>query len=111
MAVTTNNIRNVVVIAHSGAGKTMLVENLLFKGGAISKAGSVDQGTTVSDYNEDEKTRKTVLTTYQKRKQDTIRHPFLDEKTSVGLLIHLQARLLARHIRGDLDAYPPFVWK
>ncbi len=59
----------------------------------------------------DDKTRKTVLTSYQKRKQDVIEHPFLGEKTSVGLLLHLQARLLARHLRGDLDAYPPFVWK
>jgi CRISPR-associated protein Cas1 len=58
-----------------------------------------------------DETRKTVLTAYQKRKQDTITHPFLGEPTTVGLLIHLQARLLARHLRGDLDAYPAFVWK
>lgn len=56
-------------------------------------------------------TRKTVITTYQKRKQDEVTHPFLGEKTTVGLLVHLQARLLARHLRGDLDAYPAFVWK
>lgn len=55
-------------------------------------------------------TRRKVLSAYQKRKQDMIRHPFIDEKTSVGLLVHLQARLLARFVRGDLDAYPPFVW-
>lgn len=59
----------------------------------------------------DDDTRKIVLTAYQKRKQDTLTHPFLDEETSVGLLVYLQARLLARHLRGDLDAYPPFVWK
>jgi CRISPR-associated protein Cas1 len=59
----------------------------------------------------DDKTRKQVLVAYQKRKQDTIQHPFLGEKTSVGLLVHLQARLLARHLRGDLDAYPPFIWR
>jgi CRISPR-associated protein Cas1 len=59
----------------------------------------------------DDQTRKTVLATYQKRKQDVITHPFLDEKTSVGLLIHLQARLLARRLRGDLEEYPPFLWK
>ena len=59
----------------------------------------------------DAKTRKKVLVAYQKRKQDTIRHPFLGEKTSVGLLVHLQSRLLARHLRGDLDAYPPFIWR
>ena len=58
-----------------------------------------------------DKPRKVVLSAYQKRKQDTITHPFLGEKTTIGLLIHLQARLLARHLRGDLDAYPPFIWK
>jgi CRISPR-associated protein Cas1 len=56
-------------------------------------------------------TRKAVLVAYQKRKQDTVEHPFLQEKVTVGLLAHLQARLLARHLRGDLDAYPPFIWK
>lgn len=56
-------------------------------------------------------TRKEVLTAYQKRKQETIKHPFLGEETTVGLLFHLQARLLARFLRGDLDGYPPFVWK
>lgn len=56
-------------------------------------------------------TRKTVLTAYQERKQETLTHPFLGEKTTAGLLVHLQARLLARYLRGDLDAYPPFIWK
>lgn len=59
----------------------------------------------------DDATRKTVITAYQKRKQETIRHPFIDEPTTIGLLVHLQARLLARHLRGDLDAYPPFIWR
>jgi len=56
-------------------------------------------------------TRKAVLVAYQKRKQEEIVHPFLNEKVSIGLLVHLQARLMARHLRGDLDAYPPFIWK
>jgi CRISPR-associated protein Cas1 len=59
----------------------------------------------------DDATRKTVLVAFQKRKQEEIRHPFLGEKTTVGLLLHLQARLLARYLRGDLDGYPPFIWK
>lgn len=59
----------------------------------------------------DDATRKAVLVAYQQRKQETITHPFLGEKTSVGLLIHLQARLMARRLRGDIDAYPPFIWK
>lgn len=59
----------------------------------------------------DDTTRKTVLVAYQRRKQDEITHPVLNEKVSVGLLVQLQARLLARRLRGDLDAYPPFLWK
>lgn len=59
----------------------------------------------------DDATRKTVLVAYQKRKQEEILHPFLGERVSIGLLPHLQARLLARHLRGDLDVYPPFIWK
>jgi CRISPR-associated protein Cas1 len=58
-----------------------------------------------------EDARKKVLVAYQERKQTEVRHPFLDETTTVGLLVHLQARLLARHLRGDLDSYPPFIWK
>ncbi len=56
-------------------------------------------------------TRKEVVAAYQRRKQESMVHPFLGERTTVGLLIHLQARLLARYVRGDLDAYPPLLWK
>jgi CRISPR-associated protein Cas1 len=59
----------------------------------------------------DDATRKEVLVAYQKRKQEEILHPFINEKVSVGLLPHIQALLLARHLRGDLDEYPPFLWK
>jgi CRISPR-associated protein Cas1 len=59
----------------------------------------------------DDETRKTVLTAYQERKQETITHPFLGEETTLGMLVHLQARLLSRFLRGDLDAYPPFIWR
>lgn len=55
--------------------------------------------------------RKSVITAYQERKRDEIQHPFLDEKITVGLLWFCQAQLFARHLRGDLDAYPPFIWK
>lgn len=55
--------------------------------------------------------RKTVLTHWQQRKQDSITHPFLQEKVTLGLLPHLQARLLAQHLRGALDAYPPYFHK
>jgi len=59
----------------------------------------------------DDATRKTVLIAYQKRKQDEITHPFLGERTTVGLLLLLQARLLSRYLRRDLDGYPPFIAK
>jgi CRISPR-associated protein Cas1 len=59
----------------------------------------------------DDATRKSVIAAYQKRKQETLTHPFLGEGTTVGLLIHLQARLLARYLRGELDAYPAFIWR
>lgn len=59
----------------------------------------------------DDETRKSVLVAYQKRKQDEIFHPFIEEKVTVGLLFHMQALLLARYLRGDLDGYPCFIWK
>ena len=59
----------------------------------------------------DNETRKVVLTAWQKRKQEEIVHPYLNEKVSIGLLPYIQALLLARHLRGDLQAYPPFLWK
>lgn len=55
--------------------------------------------------------RKTVLAAWQKRKQETLTHPFFNEKMPWGLVPHAQALLLNRVIRGDLDAYPPFMWK
>jgi len=55
--------------------------------------------------------RKTVLIAYQERKREQLQHAFLGEKVDIGLLPYLQSQLLARHLRGDLDAYPPFLWK
>ncbi len=55
--------------------------------------------------------RKTVLTAWQERKQIEIRHPYLEEKVSIGQLPHCQAMLLARHIRGDTEYYPPYLVK
>lgn len=59
----------------------------------------------------DDVTRKTVITAYQKRKQEEIRHPFLQETMPVGLLLFMQGMLLARFLRNDIDNYPPFLWK
>ncbi len=57
----TEQIRNIGVIAHSGAGKTSLIEAMLYNGGAVERMGQVDQGTTVADYSPDEIERKTTL--------------------------------------------------
>jgi CRISPR-associated protein Cas1 len=55
--------------------------------------------------------KKELITAWQKRKREEIRHPFLEESIPIGLLPYSQALLLARHIRGDLEEYPPFLWK
>lgn len=59
----------------------------------------------------DKATRKIVIEAWQERKQDELTHPYTEEKMAIGLLPHMQARLLARHIRGELESYPPFVWR
>ena len=56
-----------------------------------------------------DETRKAILVAYQEKKQEEIMHPFLKEKVPIGLLPHVQAQLLAAHLRGDLEQYPPFV--
>lgn len=55
--------------------------------------------------------RRTFLQRWQERKKEVLTHPFLGEKVPWGLVPYLQALLLARHLRGDLDVYPPFLWK
>jgi CRISPR-associated protein Cas1 len=55
--------------------------------------------------------RRTVLTAWQERKKEERQHPFIGETAPLGLVPHLQAQLLARHLRGDLDAYPPWFWR
>jgi CRISPR-associated protein Cas1 len=55
--------------------------------------------------------RKCVLTAWQERKRESLVHPFLQEKVEIGLVPFVQARLLAKYLRGDLDDYPAFVWR
>ena len=55
--------------------------------------------------------RRVFLKHWQEKKQDTLTHPYLKEKLPWGLVPYVQALLLARRLRGDLDAYPPFLWK
>jgi len=59
----------------------------------------------------DEKTRKELATEYQRRKQESVMHPFLKEEMHIGIVFHVQAQLLARHLRGDLDGYPAYIWR
>lgn len=58
-----------------------------------------------------EKGRRTVITGWRSRKQEQIQHPFLKEKIEIGLIPYAQAMLYARVLRGDLDRYPPFIWR
>ena len=63
-------------------------------------------GVTMTD-----ETRKEIISAWQKRKQESIVHPFLNEEIPVGLLPYVQALLFARFLRGDLDNYPVFIMK
>lgn len=65
-----------------------------------------DEGVVMTD-----NCRKELLTTWQKRKKETIEHPYLKEKISIGLLPHVQAMLLSRFLRGDIDDYPVFLMR
>ncbi|MBD5538695.1 MAG: CRISPR-associated endonuclease Cas1 [Desulfovibrio sp.] len=67
--------------------------------------------TEVGGYILKDRARKAVLTAWQERKRETITHPYLREKIPWGLVPYVQALLLARYLRQDLDAYPPFLWK
>ena len=55
--------------------------------------------------------RKKVIQAWQLKKNEELTHPYLSEKMNWGLAPYLQAQLLSRYLRGDLDAYPPFMWK
>lgn len=59
----------------------------------------------------DDELRKKFLTEWQNRKKEVITHPYLREKVEWGMVPYVQAMLLARYLRGDLDEYPVFLWK
>jgi CRISPR-associated protein Cas1 len=58
-----------------------------------------------------DRSRKTTLVAYQNKKKELILHPFLNEKIEIGLLLHAQALLLSRYLRGDIDGYPCLFWR
>jgi CRISPR-associated protein Cas1 len=85
-----------------------LALTLVNRGQLRARDFSVDEGGAVSLTDDG---RKAVLVAWQERKKRELRHPFLQESMPMGLVAHIQAQLLARHLRGDLDGYPAFVWK
>ena len=72
-----------------------------------------------SDFNErpggavllDDEGRKTVVVAYQERKQDEVTHPLFEQPVPIGLLPYIQARVLARRLRGDIDEYVAYRWR
>jgi CRISPR-associated protein Cas1 len=90
------------VIADRLALTLINLSQLDAKGFKKSAAGGVLMG---------DKNKKIVLDAYRKRKDEEIYHPFFKENVHIGILFHAQALLLARYVRGDIDAYPPFIWK
>ncbi len=92
--------------------RASFVDRLVF---AMINRGEVRSGSFVfgpsGDVQMNASSRKEFLAAYQRRKREVIEHPFLKEKMEVGICFLTQARLLARHVRGDLDIYPAFVWR
>ena len=58
-----------------------------------------------------ETARKTVVQAYQKKKEVVVNHPYVEKRMHLAILFQIQARLLARHLRGDIDGYPAYIWK
>lgn len=85
-----------------------LVLTLINRGQVKARDFAIDAGGAVMLTDDG---RKAVLIAWQDRKKRELRHPFLGESIPLGLVAHAQALLLSRHLRGDLDGYPPFIWK
>lgn len=85
-----------------------LALTLINRGQIKARDFAVDDGGAVSLTDDG---RKSILVAWQDRKKRELRHPFLQEAIPMGLVAHLQAQLFSRYLRGDLDGYPPFIWK
>ena len=81
-----------------------LINKLIVNGKNFSKK---ENGAVLMD----DELRKRVLTEWQNKKKEVITHPYLNEKVEWGMVPYVQAMLLARYLRGDLDGYPVFMWK
>lgn len=77
----------------------------------LKQISSKNFDTTNSEFRLKEDARRLVIREWQLRKKEQIIHPFLKEKIEIGLIPYCQAQLLAKHMRGDLDGYPPFIWR
>ncbi len=77
----------------------------------LKQIQSNDFDTTNGEYRLRDDARRLVIREWQLRKKEQITHLFLKEKIEIGLIPYCQAMLLARHMRGDLDGYPPFIWR
>ncbi|MCH8686605.1 type I-C CRISPR-associated endonuclease Cas1c [Pedomonas mirosovicensis] len=85
-----------------------LALTLVNRGQVKARDFHIDEGGAVSLTDDG---RKAILVAWQERKKRELRHPFLGETMPMGLVPHVQALLLSRHLRGDLDGYPPFLWR
>lgn len=85
-----------------------LALTLVNRGQVKARDFHIEEGGAVSLTDEG---RKAILVAWQERKKRELRHPFLGETMPMGLVPHVQALLLSRHLRGDLDGYPPFLWR
>ena len=77
----------------------------------LKQVRSEDFDTTNGEFRLKEDARRLVIREWQLRKKEQITHPFLKEKIEIGLIPYCQSMLLARYLRGDLDGYPPFIWR
>ncbi|MDK2991414.1 MAG: CRISP-associated protein Cas1 [Clostridiales bacterium] len=91
--------------------RSPLVDRLSLSLVNLKQLTSNDFKQTVTGVSLTDNAKRVIITSWQKRKKEEILHPYLGEKVSIGLLPHIQALLLARYIRGDIDAYPHFYWK
>ena len=80
----------------------------LFNKGQLRKK---DFSCELGEYTIEDRAKKVILSAWQNRKHEKILHPFLNEHIDIGLISFVQAQMLARYLRGDLDDYPPFIWR
>ena len=64
-----------------------------------------------TEYKLKDKVKRKVIQEWQLRKKEIITHPYLKEKIPIGLIPYCQAMLLSKYFRGDIDGYPPFIWR